>query len=484
MKRFLSLLLFAIPIHAAISQEATALEIHGASDRELAGWVERYMADAQKFDHFSGVVLIARGDRRIFGRAYGMANYELNVPNTLETRFRIGSVSKTFTAAAVAKLHQQGRIDLDRTICAYLKDCPSQWGPITVRQLLSHTSGLVNFTSLPEAKGSFLTLPHTHEEIIGLFRNRPLESAPGEKYSYNNSAYYLLGVIVENVSGLPLDKYLQDTFFTPLKMVGTGDDAGQGLVAGRASGYRQAGDGGIANTYYIDMTNSFAIGGLHSTAEDLLLWGQAFDSTLLFDRPVLDEIFTPARNSDYGLGWALGPVGDCSHAYHDGGITDFSASLQRITSRGITIVAISNRGNDGGIKVAYDIAGRICGAPATVRGIQEQMQVLSRDEQFRLVEKARGKFPRFRINEALVDEIAKDLSSRGKLQQAIEVHGLNTLLYPQSANAYLRLGEAYMSAGDRAGAEASFRKCLELDPSDVRAAAFLHEVVTGAGKKQ
>ena len=212
------------------------------SDKEIPEWVENYMKYSVNFDHFSGVVLVAHKEKTIFAKAYGMANYELQVPNTLNTKFRIGSVSKTFTAAAITKLYQENNIDLDSSICIYIGECPMTWRKVTIRQLLSHTSGIVSFTGLPEAKGNFLLIEHTSKEITDLFSSKELESAPGEKYNYNNSGYYLLGQIVEKVSGVSLEQYLQNNFFIPFQLKNTGVDKKEPIITNRALGYHQVND--------------------------------------------------------------------------------------------------------------------------------------------------------------------------------------------------------------------------------------------------
>ncbi|ROH99470.1 serine hydrolase [Chryseobacterium daecheongense] len=450
----------------ALSQTGSKL-----SDKEIAIWVENYMDFSVKFDNFSGVVLVSHNGKKVFARAYGMANYELQVPNTLNTKFRIGSVSKTFTAAAITKLYQENKIDLDASICKYLDECPAFWEKITIRQLLSHTSGLVSFTGLPEAKGNFLLLEHTSKEIVDLFRAKQLESAPGEKYNYNNSGYYLLGLIVEKVSGVSLEQYLQDNFFIPLQLKNTGVDKKETLIINRASGYHQVNDSLFVNTSNINMDNSFAIGGLYSTANDLLKWANVFDSDVIFKDKIRKEILTKAQNSNYGLGWDLDSIGQNPRFYHDGGITDFSTSLQRIGD--FTIIAISNKGSDAGIKVAYDIVGKLFTYPATIRGIQNEMSHKTSDELLQLINKAKQNFPRFRINEKLVNDVADDLMKQEKTKQAIEIYALNTLLYPDSENAYLKLGEAYLSIKNSKEAMKNFDNCLKINPSNAKAREHL-----------
>lgn len=424
------------------------------------------MSYSQKFDRFGGVVLVAKEGRPIFHEAYGMANHEWNVLNTLDTKFRIGSVSKTFTAAAIVKLAEEGMLKLDDPISKHIHHCPAAWANVTIRHLLVHTSGLVNYTSLPAAQGDFLLKPHSRDEVLELFRDLPLASAPGEKYSYNNSGYFLLGIVIEKHSGGSCESYLRKAFFEPLGLKNTGFEKGISLLPKRASGYWISDSGSPENTFYMDMENASAIGGLYSTAEDLLAWEKSFNGNQIFSPQVIESIFTKDENSPYGLGWVVDKLGDCNRAYHDGGITDFSASLQRLTGKQMTVIVISNQGSDAAIKVAYDISGKICSYPATLRGFHGELTRLKCAELLPLIDKAKSAFPRFRINEALIEEIAKDLERQGNVSQVIEVYSLRCLLFQTSDTAFSRLGEALLTAGRKREAKEKFQKCLELNPKN------------------
>jgi CubicO group peptidase (beta-lactamase class C family) len=444
------------------------------TNKEIVEWTDNYMADAVKFDHFSGSVLIAREGRTIFSKAYGMANYELSVPNHVDTKFRIGSVSKQFTATAIMQLQEQGKLNINDSICPYLDDCPDSWKPITIKHLLNHTSGLVNFTRLPEASGKFLVAPHTHAEIVNVFRNNALESKPGEVYNYNNSGYYLLGLIIEKVSGKTYAEYLRQNIFAPLGMNNTDSDDQQTIVKNRASGYYLGSDSVFRNAAYTNMEILFSIGGAYSTVADLLRWEQSFTNDKLLKASTREEMFTPGKGN-YGYGWWIDKLGSCKRMYHDGGITNFSTSLQRLPDARLTVIAISNRGDDGGIRVAYDVVGKICGVPATLRGIQPELSSLNAEKLLEIVNHAKANFPMFDIRETKVEEIGNYLMLSGQKKQAIEVFKLNVSLYPKSANTHCKLAKAYESAGDKILAVKNFKQCQELDPSNKAASEYLKQ---------
>jgi CubicO group peptidase (beta-lactamase class C family) len=425
-----------------------------------------------KFDHFSGVVLVARNGKPIFNRAYGMANYELDVPNTLNIRFRIGSVSKQFTAAAIMQLQEKGKLNLSDSICQYLDDCPDTWKAITIKHLLNHTSGIVNFTKLPEATAKFLLVPHSHAEVVNLFRNLPLEFTPGEAARYNNSGYYLLGLIIEKASGTNYAEYVSKNIFTPLGMNNTGFDDHETIVKHRASSYHLGGSHIFRNSAYTDMGILFSIGGAYSTVGDLLIWEQSLANDKLLRASSKEEMFTAGKDG-YGYGWVIDKLGTCNRVYHDGGITGFSTSLQRLPDQSLTIIAISNRGDDGGIRAAYDVVGKICGGPATIRGIQSELMSWNAEQLLALVNDSRAKFSIFDIRESKVEEMGNYLMLVKQKRQAVEVFRLNVSLYPKSANAYLKLALAYEAIGDAARAVENLKKCLELDPGNKAAAEHL-----------
>ena len=439
---------------------------------EIVAWADDYMDNAVKFDHFSGAVLIARDGKPIFRKAYGMANYELNVSNEIDTKFRIGSVSKQFTATAIILLQDRGKLNVNDTICQYLDNCPDIWKPITIKNLLNHTSGIVNFTQLPAASGNFLLVPHTQKEVVDAFRNIPLESKPGEAYNYNNSGYYLLGLIIERVSGATYAEFIRKNIFVPLGLNNTDSDDQVTVVKNKASSYYLGRDSVFRNSEYTNMQILFSIGGAYSTVDDLLLWEQSLSTGKLLSRSAIDEVFTPAKGN-YGYGWSIDKLGSCNRMYHDGGITNFSSSLQRLPDDHLTIIAISNRGDDGGIRAAYDITGKICGIPATIRGIQPELTSLSAERSADIVRSAKSNFPIFDIQESKVEELGNYLLLTKQKQQAIEVFKLNVSLYPKSANTDLKLAIAYESIGDKATAIVILKKCLELDPKNKIASEHL-----------
>lgn len=333
--------------------------------QQLAAKVDEYMNAAVQAEGFSGSILVARDGSPVASKGYGSANIELNVPNTPQTVFRLASLTKQFTALAVMMLQERGKLSTGDPICKYLDNCPAAWQPITIRQLLTHTSGIPNYTSFPDFAKTAM-LPATHESFIGRVRDRPLDFAPGEKFNYNNTGYYLLGVILERAAGKAYEDFLQENIFTPLAMKNTGFDHPARIIKNRAAGYEGQGER-IHNASYIDMSNGYASGAIVSTTEDLLLWDKALYTDRLVSRKSLDEMFLPfkelAPGKNYAYAWWLEKQSDRQAISHSGHINGFATYLMRYPSERVTVIVLSNNRGAPSERVAKDLSAIAFGAP-------------------------------------------------------------------------------------------------------------------------
>ena len=330
------------------------------TEQEVVAKVEEYLSAAVRVSRFSGSVLLARAGRPLFRKGYGLANQELDVPNTPETVFRVGSITKAFTATAVMMLQERGKLRVDDRICSHLGDCPAAWQPVTIRHLLAHTSGITSFTDLPDYPKT-MALQVTHESLIARFRDRPLEFTPGEKYKYSNSGYYLLGVIIERVSGRAYADFLQEHIFRPLDMTSTGYDSSRRIIKHRASGYVMQG-ASLVNALPIHMSIPYAAGALISTVDDLLRWDQALYTEKLLSRASFDEMFTP-WNEDFGYGWAIRKRFDRQVIEHGGGVNGFSASVARFPAERVAVIVLGNNASVAARSIANDLSAIVLGAP-------------------------------------------------------------------------------------------------------------------------
>ena len=326
---------------------------------------------------FIGSVLVAKGGTIVLEKSYGMANIELDVPNTPTTKFRLGSITKQFTATAILQLQEKGSLSVKDTACKYFDRCPDAWKSITIQQLLSHTSGIPSYTDDPEfAKPRFMRAPLTPPEILLLSKDKPLEFDPGTKWKYDNSGYIFLGVIVEKVSGEKYADYLAKHIFGPLGMNDSGYDRSQTILKNRAEGYSPSGIG-FANAEYLDMSLPYAAGSLYSTVRDMYLWDRALYTDKVLSKPSRDQMFTPVKN-DYGYGVMLAPMFKHKQIGHGGGINGFSTHIARFPDDDAAVIVLSNNmaGNASGIATA--LSGELFGEKITLPGERKEITLESK----------------------------------------------------------------------------------------------------------
>ena len=292
---------------------------------------------------FTGSVLIAKQGRVLLSQGYGLADREWNIPNKPQTRFRLGSLTKQFTAMAILILESQGKLNVKDPICKYIPDCPSTWEAITIKHLLTHTSGIPDFLSFADYP-STRNVPSTPVQTIARFKDKPLEFQPGEKFSYSNSGYIVLGYIIKQVSGQTYEDFLKQSIFTPLNLRDTGyDHNSNSLAVGYPDRYS------TLPADFIDMSIPYAAGGLYSTVEDLYRWEQSLSTDHLVPKTYLDEMFAPQvaipdSGLAYGYGWITGkdPLGRSINA-HSGGIEGFASTIARYPDDQVTIIILSNQ---------------------------------------------------------------------------------------------------------------------------------------------
>jgi CubicO group peptidase (beta-lactamase class C family) len=239
-----------------------------AHAQEVTAKVDELVHAYEQKNQFMGSVLVAKSGRVFVKKGYGMANLEVGVPNSPKTKFRIGSITKQFTATAILQLAAAGKLSVDDKISKYIPDSPATWNNITIHHLLTHTSGIFDYTHSPEYREG-MRRTWTPLETLALVRNKPLDFEPGSKFSYSSSGYIALGYIVEKVSGEKYEDYLKKHIFDLLDMNDTGYDHEAAIIEHRAGGYTPVPGGKLQNAEYIDMSRPFAAGALYSTVEDL-----------------------------------------------------------------------------------------------------------------------------------------------------------------------------------------------------------------------
>ena len=301
--------------------------------------IDKYMQAQVTVNEFSGVVLVTSKGRVIYKKAFGYANREWKIPNTVETKFEIGSLTKQFTAAAILQLAEQKKLNIEDKLSTYFPGYP-KGDSVTLHMLLNHTSGIADYTSL----ASFYplhTLPLPKDSVIGLFKNQPYKFAPGTNFSYSNSNYFLLGCIIEKVTGTSYSAYLQQNVINKAGLLNTVVNRLDSIMAFRAGGYSKAEKGGWKNAEYFSMEFPFSAGSIISTAPDLQQWQTALSEGKIISTPMLTKMTTPYLNN-YAYGLSVDSFAHHLRIAHGGAIPGFTSYLATFPEQDISIAVLSN----------------------------------------------------------------------------------------------------------------------------------------------
>ena len=362
-----------------VFQSASAQNAAAVSDKQIMAKIDEYMKSAVEVERFSGSILVARNGQAIVSKSYGMANVELDVPNTPNTVFRLASLTKQFTATAVLMLQERGKLNVNDPFCKYLADCPPAWQSITIRQLLTMTSGIpgVTATELGPLRG----LPVPWDQWLEATKKKPLEFVPGETFKYSNTGYTLLGFIIERLSGKSYGEFLQENIFTPLDMKQTGYEDPLRIIKNRATGYRQLPGDPITNVPYAEMIRLYAAGGVYSTTEDLLKWDNALYTDKLLSRKSIDEMFTPFKDmypgKAYAYGWWTSQKHGRQEIAHGGNLAGFITYIARYPSERVTVIVLSNNGRGSSGKISSVLSAIVFGAPYEIPQERKAVSVAS-----------------------------------------------------------------------------------------------------------
>lgn len=312
----------------------------------FAAKAAKYMQERVRVTGFSGAVLVARAGEPVFRQSYGLANHEFSIPNTPNTKFRVASVSKQFTSAAILLLEQRGRVKLTDPVSKYLTDWPKAWDEVTLHHLLSHTAGLPRITTqaLLDVSALSRSTPSPFRGVRDLFKPgeelQPLDFKPGEKWDYSNVGYIVLGMIVEKASGKSYCNFVSQEMFRPLGMTNTRCEDPGIILKQRASGYTRINEI-LTNASYVDMRFANGDGSIYSTLDDLLLWDRALDSNRLLDAKARDRLFTPVRN-EYAYGWWVQTRFNHKVEWHGGNVSGFVSQIARYPGEKLFIAVLSN----------------------------------------------------------------------------------------------------------------------------------------------
>ena len=458
---------------------------HIALAQDRAAKIQEVLALAHKYRQFNGAALVAENGKVVYKGAFGMANIEWNIPNAPDTKFRLGSITKQFTATLTLQLVEQGKIKLDGKITDYLPDYRKDIGEkVTVHHLLTHSSGIPSYTGQPGFFENVSRNPYKVSEFVKKYASGNLEFEPGSKYSYNNSGYFLLGAIIEQVTGKSYEQVLKENILDPAGMKNTGYDHYNTIIPKRASGYNKTPDG-YTNAPYLDMSIPYAAGSMYSTVEDLYLWDQALYTDKLISAQSKALMYKPFLQ-EYAYGWVVTnasfkqndkPVQVITHG---GGINGFTTTIVRYPNEKNLIVLLDNTGTGYLNRLSESLAKILYNQPydppkiSIVEMLEKTITekgIAAGVEQYRDLKAKQA--TTYDFAEPELNQLGYRLLRSGKPKEAVEIFKLNVEAYPKGFNTYDSLAEAYMSVNERELAIQNYKKSVELNPNNTNAVEVL-----------
>ena len=354
----LALSLIGMPAAAAAQRPSRAV---------LQRTVDSLAARALKDGPVAGMsVAVVRGKDTVVMKGYGLADVENDVSATAQTVYRIGSITKQFTAAAVLQLIDENKLSLDDTIGKFLPTLPATWRGAPIRQLLNHTSGIPSYTSAGPRWFSKMRLDLSHDSLLAIIAADSMDFALGSQWRYNNTGYYLLGMLIEKVTGRSYAEVVRDRLATPLRLRATMYCETRALIKHRAQGYQPTPDDKIVNADPLSMNQPFAAGALCSTVGDLIAWQRALAAGRVVKAASYTAMTTPegvAKGRGYGYGLSMDTLGGRSRVQHGGGINGFNSMLQYFPSDTLSIAVLVNTNGPWADRVADNIARAALGLP-------------------------------------------------------------------------------------------------------------------------
>ncbi len=330
----------------ALTIALASIGVDAQPTKAIAEKVDEYIMSATRMDHFNGVALVAQNGKILLHKAYGFRKAESKAPTDTATRFPILSMTKSVTSTLILMLQEQGKLSVEDKLTKYFPDFP-KGDSIRLHHLLTHTSGLFDYMSMvDEADSAIVGHPVPRQRVLDLFWDKPLEFSPGKQYGYSNSGYFLLGLVIEKVTGKPYELVVRELIFKPLGMTHSGFDFINLPAQSRAFGYDTLTAGYYSPYPHFDSTVTYSAGAMYSTTADLYKWGQAVAKRQLLSADSWKQAFTPKLNN-YGYGWMTGNYLNNQYVGHDGGYPGFMSSFVYYPDKDITIILLKNSGHYG-----------------------------------------------------------------------------------------------------------------------------------------
>jgi CubicO group peptidase (beta-lactamase class C family) len=450
--------------------------------------IDELLQKYNNFKLFNGTVLVADESGVLFKKGYGFADMEWNIPNEPDVKFRIGSVTKQFTAMIIMQLVEEGKIDLNGKITDYLDYYRKDTGDkVTIHQLLIHTSGIPSYTGKEDFGQKTSRLYYTPEDFIKEQCMGDFDFEPGTQWAYNNSGYFILGAIIEEITGKTYAAAMQERIFDPLQMTSSGYDFSESIIEKRASGYERNGSA-FSNAVFVEMALPYSAGSLYSTVEDLYKWDRALYTETLLSEKLKEKYFYPhyeAMGGHYAYGWAVIKDKNLSDkevtvVSHGGGINGFNSLIMRIPEEKKLVVLLNNTGGTLLVEMANSIVKILNNKeypdprkPVSLH-IDEVVKSKGIDEavkEYRQIKKEEtGKFI---FRESELNSLGYSYLRNNQIDEAIAIFRLNVEAYPDGSNTYDSLGEALLAKGNKEESIENYKKSLELNPRNANAVKVL-----------
>jgi CubicO group peptidase (beta-lactamase class C family) len=468
---------------------ATAPAIAQDKVNKIDGLMQLYF----DYGRFNGTVLVAEGGKVIYKKGFGLAQMEWNIPNKPDTKFRLGSITKQFTSMLILQMAEAGKLSLDAKLSDLLPYYRQDTGKkVTVHHLLTHTSGIPSYTGLPNFMDEISRDPYGVEDFVKKYCSGDLEFEPGAQFRYNNSGYFILGAVIEKIAGKPYEKVLEERIFGPLAMKNSGYDHPATIMENRAAGYEQSLDV-YRNAEFLDMSLPYAAGSLYSTVEDLYLWDQALYTDRLLSAKMKELLFKPhieAGGGAYAYGWAVGkrplPQSKREIAFtsHGGGINGFNTLIDRLVEQRHLIVLLNNTGGTVLGEMAAGITRILYDEPydlpkkSIARALYKTVGEKGLEAAVREYHELKKDKPKeYDFSPAELNMLGYAFFEADKVDDAIKIFQLNIEAYPENANGYDSLAEAYAKKGEKALAIKNYAKALELNPENANALERLNKLI-------
>lgn len=434
-----------------------------------------------EYGKFNGSILVSFEDEILLNSGYGFANMEWEQNNAANTKHRLGSITKQFTAMLILQLAEKGDLDLHKPISTYLPDYPKKVGQVvTAHNLLTHSAGIPNYTAIPSFIQSYSMDAFSPVEFLDFFKDLDLEFEPGTQFNYSNSGYFLLGYLLEELTDMSYEDLLIQRIFEPLGMKNTGYDSHSAIIRNRAVGYEKSRRSYI-NSRYLDMSVPFAAGSMYSTTEDLAIWDAALYTTKLLNEKYMNLFLAPHQETEegffYGYGWGHGdlPIGTSSDLAtvisHDGGINGFNTRITKIKADKALIVMLNNTGaaplrdiENAILAILYD---KSFNEPK--ESLARETGILAEEGKYAAAIKffeANLKNEEYEFLESDINELGYQFLKVKDMKGAARVFEANMERFPESFNVYDSYAEAMLYSGKRKQAIKYYERSLELNPNN------------------